>query len=356
MFLWTSQTTTRRHPAALFVPAFFAGFAVIAWSGIGTAAEAETPVQDTPAVGDESPPSNSGKKPSEPGVVEVDEEAAERALERTLVAGGALLLPFGQAEFEPAFNYTRRDNDVPVAVIEAAGIGATGDEAFLGSRNVKRNEFTPSADLRIGLPFDAQFEIGLPYNIVQQEIQPSDDEDTGHAIGDLRVGIAKTLVREKGWVPDVIARVIYDSNTGDKDDNGVALDGGFNDVSGQVVALKRQDPLAFVASTSYEYTFEDDDIRPGDELNFTLGALLAASPETTLRAQLQQSFINDVKVNGRVINGSDQTQGVMILGASSILGRGVLLDVATGIGLTDDAPDYFVTVSLPIRFDLPIPQ
>lgn len=352
MFLWTSQTTTRKHPAALFTPSFFAGLAVIAWSGIGAAAEAETPVQDVPAVGDESPPSNSGEKPSAPGAVEVDEEAAERALERTLTAGGALLLPFGQVEFEPSFNYTRRENDVPVAVIQAAGLGAEGDEAFVGSRNVERDEFTPSVNLRVGLPFDAQFEIGLPYNIVQQEIQPSDNNNTGDAIGDLRVGIAKTLVREKGWVPDVLARVIYDSNTGDKSDNGVALDGGFNSVTGQFVALKRQDPLAFVATASYEYSFEDDDIRPGDELTFTLGALLAASPETTLRAQLQQSFINDVKVNGRVINGTDQTQGVMVLGASSILGRGVLLDVAAGIGLTDSAPDYFVTVSLPIRFNL----
>ena len=44
----------------------------------------------------------------------------------------------------------------------------------------------------------------------------------------------------------------------------------------------------------------------------------------------------------------------MIIGASSILGRGILLDVSGGIGLTSDAPDYFVQVALPIRFDLPI--
>jgi hypothetical protein len=44
----------------------------------------------------------------------------------------------------------------------------------------------------------------------------------------------------------------------------------------------------------------------------------------------------------------------MIIGASSILGRGILLDISSGIGLTSDAPDYFVQIALPIRFDLPV--
>ena len=29
-------------------------------------------------------------------------------------------------------------------------------------------------------------------------------------------------------------------------------------------------------------------------------------------------------------------------------------DIAGGIGLTDEAPDYFISISLPIRFDLPV--
>jgi hypothetical protein len=95
-------------------------------------------------------------------------------------------------------------------------------------------------------------------------------------------------------------------------------------------------------------------VNRGDQYGFTLGTLLAASPETSLRFQFQTTFIDDIKVDGTTIDDSDQAQGVLIIGASSILGRGVLLDVAGGIGLTDDAPDYIVTFSLPIRFDLPI--
>jgi len=45
--------------------------------------------------------------------------------------------------------------------------------------------------------------------------------------------------------------------------------------------------------------------------------------------------------------------GTLDLGASTILGRGVLVHVTASVGLTDDAPDYAVRIALPIRFGLP---
>jgi hypothetical protein len=33
----------------------------------------------------------------------------------------------------------------------------------------------------------------------------------------------------------------------------------------------------------------------------------------------------------------------------------VLLNLTAGVGLTDDAPDYSVMLSLPIRFGIPVP-
>jgi hypothetical protein len=119
------------------------------------------------------------------------------------------------------------------------------------------------------------------------------------------------------------------------------------------LAIKRQDPLAFVGNGFYRKSFSSGDIDPGDEIGFSVGVVLAASPETSLQASLLQSFTRETKINGREIPGSDQTSGVFTLGASSILGRGVLLSITGGIGLTSDAPDYFVGISLPIAFDVP---
>jgi hypothetical protein len=47
-----------------------------------------------------APPAAAPSAPA-PGQFEVSEEAAERALERTLVATGNLVVPQGFAEFEP---------------------------------------------------------------------------------------------------------------------------------------------------------------------------------------------------------------------------------------------------------------
>ena len=63
--------------------------------------------QEPSTQAEEAPAAASGAAPAAPGQFEVDEEAAERALERTLVVTGALLLPFGQADIQPSFTYIR---------------------------------------------------------------------------------------------------------------------------------------------------------------------------------------------------------------------------------------------------------
>jgi hypothetical protein len=293
-----------------------------------------------------------GQAPA-PGQVEVDEEAAERALDFTLVQEGALLLPFGRAEFTPSFTYTRRTNDFPVVV-------DPGGANLLGEQEVRRNEFEFDAGLLVGLPFDSQLELNLPYNLVNQSVadqvlgtEVDDSSDTGHGLGDFSVGLAKTVLRERNWLPDVILRVNWDTGTGEREDNDVALDGGFQELTGSASLVKRQDPLVFVGGASYEATFEKDDIDPGDSLGFALGTFLAASPNTSLRVVLNQSFIDEFKFDGQSIDGSDRVQSILTFGASAILGRNVLLDGAVGVGLTDDSPDYSVSISLPIRFSTP---
>src|SRR5690606_6793619 len=285
-----------------------------------------------------------------PGQVEIDEEAAERALDFTLVEQGALLLPAGRVEFTPSFTYTRRTIDFPAVVAPNV----------LGEEELRRNEFEFGAGLLVGLPFDSQLELALPYNLVDQSavarvlgVEVEESSDTGHGLGDFSVGLAKTVLRERNWWPDVVLRVRWDSGTGDKSDNDVPLDGGFQELSGSISLLKRQDPLVFVGGAFYEAAFEDDDFDPGDALGFSVGAFLAASPATSLRVVLDQSFIDEFEVDGQSIDGSDRVESVLSFGASAILTRNALLDVSVGVGLTDDSPDYTVSVSLPIRFSTP---
>lgn len=317
--------------------------------GNGSAAPSPPPA-GKPAAG--TPPAG---KPT-PGMLVIDEEAAERALERTLVQVGALLLPLGKAEVQPSFTFVRR-------AASGSTLGVLGDGTVVvnGDTDVRRNEFEPALALRIGLPWDAQLELALPYNAVDETTvrttagQRSKSARQGHGIGDLEVGLAKTVLREGRLRPDLIARVAWGTQSGQRTNNKVALTSSVNELRGSLTASKQQDPLAFFATLSYTRPFTDDHIRPGDRLGFGLGAALAASPETALNVAFNQSFSDDVRVRGRVIDGSDATEASLSFGISSALSRNVLLSLTAGAGLTEDSPDYFVGVSLPVRFDVPLP-
>lgn len=303
------------------------------------AVRAET-AQTPTAVQAAAPPTPQvSAKPPAPGQFEVSEEAAERALERTLVATGNLIVPAGFAEIEPLFSYTRRETPAQVLF------------------NVNRNELSPAADLRVGLPWESQIEFFLPYNFQEQQIvnvsaAPATQVSNrwGNAIGDFTVGMAKTFVHESGWIPNLLGRVSWEIPTGPTFANETPLTSGQNKLAFSLTALKRQDPLVFVATAGYTKAFQNNHVNPGDQLNFTTGAFLATSPETTLRGVLQQNFLQNATVNGVTFPGSNTVQPILILGASSILGRGALVDLQVGFGLTNSAPKYQVILSSTYRF------
>jgi hypothetical protein len=303
----------------------------------------ETPPPPPPA----PPPVPSAAPPPQPGTTsapapgqfEVSPEAAERALERTLVATGNLLVPEGFAEAEPFFSYTRRET--PSLVLF----------------NVNRNELAPGLDMRLGLPWESQLEVSLPWNFEEQQqtdiaVSPPQNvsDRWGNAVGDLMIGAAKQFVHENGWIPGILGRVTWEAPTGPLTANGVPLTSGEDKLGVSLTALRRQDPLVFVFTGGYTKAFQANQINPGNEWNFLTGAFLATSPETTLFGTLSQNFIQDVKVNGVTVPGSNTVQPILSLGASSILGRGVLMDLQVGFGLTNSAPKYTVLLSSTYRF------
>jgi hypothetical protein len=304
----------------------------------------------TPTADANAPPRGNPNAAPKPGAVEVDPLAAERALERTLTLEGALLLPSGQYELEPYVDYARRESDQSVLVADQSGVAVRRVEA-------RRNEVDFGLRARAGLPWDTQIELDIPYRVVDQSVVvPSGptglDKRTNNAstLGDIKAGLAKTLLRQDRWWPDLVARITWDSDSGERIVGDVPLGIGFNELRGSLTALARQDPLAFTANLSYEASFEKDDVDPGDELGVSFGVSLAASPETSLSMALVQSFSEETRIAGRDVPGSDEVSSVLALGASSILGRNVLLSVSAAVGLTDAAPDYTFALSLPVRF------
>lgn len=289
-----------------------------------------------------------------PGAVVVEEGAAERALERSLTREGALLLPSGILEAEPSATYARQEDAAPRFV-------ASGTQIIAGE--VERNADSLTADfaLRLGLSWDSQLEVGFPYrwreveSVINVGFAPTDSSSqSGAGLGDVRVGLAKTLLREGLWRPDLVGRFTWDTDSGQAGDNGVSLGGGFHELRGSLTAIKRQDPIAFVGGLSYEYSYEADRVRPGPVISANFGSFIALSPETSLRLLLSGSYRDETELFGRQIDGSDQTVGTFVVGGSTLLAPGTLLNLSAGIGLTDDAEDFSITLSLPIRFGGPL--
>jgi hypothetical protein len=111
--------------------------------------------------------------------------------------------------------------------------------------------------------------------------------------------------------------------------------------------------LAFTSTFNYRKTFAKDGIEPGDVYSLALGATLAASPQTSLSVGIQQSFIGNARIFNNEVPGSNTNISVFTFGASSIIGARLFFSTVAGIGLTKQSPDYFINVSIPLRFDVP---
>lgn len=293
---------------------------------------------------DKSSNESSQEKPAQaPGTVVVDEADAERALERSLTVEGALLLPAGVVELEPGFSYARREDSTP-------SFTTIGSNVFPSETEVNANIYTASLSLRWGLPWQSQLEIGQSYREINAEsntvinFEPtSSRKQTTTDRGDLRIGFAKTLLREGLSQPDLVGRITWDSDSGSND--------SFDELQLSLTAIKRQDPVTFIGGLSYQHAFEKHDIEPGTTVSTNLGALIALNPETSLRFLFSAAFQDETKQSGQEIDASDRTAASFITGGSTLLARGVLLNLSVGIGLTDDADDFSIGLSLPVRFN-----
>jgi hypothetical protein len=312
-------------------------------------ASAERANEPSSAPGSQEPAGSPPPTGPTPGQFTVDEETAKRALERALVQTGALLLEPGRVEIEPSFSYSH----------SLRQIGSVPFEEGDSFRNLesRSDQLQGGVTLRFGLPLSSQVEFNLPYGYrSQSEFVAGLGENSRHAsgLGDFSMTLSKVLLRESGWQPDLTADINWDSDTGTSK-NRIEVGSGFNELTASLWAVKRVDPLALIGRLSYTNTLEKDDISPGDAFGVSFGTVLATSPDTSLRFLLNQSFSKKTEIDGSKVAGSDQVNTTLSIGGSFILGSNILLDVQADVGLTRDAPDYALFVSLPISFDLPIP-
>jgi hypothetical protein len=220
--------------------------------------------------------------------------------------------------------------------------------------------------VRYGLPYNAQLNVHVPFDVVWSESATSaggttSRTDTG--LGDINLGISKQILYEHGLVPDAIASLQWKTTTGSAHFASTAggpvgfvggTGSGFDQLTAGVTLTKRQDPLVFFGGGFYTYTFSDrkagSDFAPGDQIDARLGTILAASPDTSLRFLFDTAWVQRTKINGVGQPGSDVVASFLEVGASSVLSASTLVDAAVDIGLTRNTPDLRFILSFPIHF------
>jgi hypothetical protein len=307
-----------------------------------------------------SPPVQPPAAPS-PEDKEEEERLAQATLERVLIQRSALLLPAWTLEIEPSFTYAHSSSDRViidgVAILDLFGVGlVVGD---IVSERIRRDSVISALTFRMGLPWDFQAEARFPYRYEWERVLTADfDERTRSdgGLGDLEFALSRQILRERGWLPDLVGSFRWRVPTGNSEPNDLVLGTGFHGLQTTLSAVKASDPIAFFGGGSYTVNIpeEKDDIHidPGDTWGYNLGLALALNPETSINFQWDHRFTSHTKALGNNIPGSTLTVGIFRVGATYALTRNLFLDLGVGIGITEDAPDVQATVALPLR----IPQ
>jgi hypothetical protein len=273
-----------------------------------------------------------GAKPIEPTraqhpipVTESADEEFDRALERTLVREGALVLPPWSYELTPQFSYAHWDRLQDPAV---------------------RNSYSAALTFRMGLPWTSQISATLPYEYNQFR-----DGSSSSGLADAGFLFSKALLVESDWTPNLVGSVGWTSPTSlaGKAFSPIPYVSGFQ---AGVTASKRFDPLVVFGGVSYFSSISREIAGtrsdPGGVFGTRFGGSLALSPATSVTAGFNFGYLTQSA--DFIVPGSDRIVSSVDVGFTTILWKRTLLNVTGQFGLTGHVPDFRLIASIPVRF------
>jgi hypothetical protein len=267
-----------------------------------------------------------GTQPGTSGGSPADDDEAERALERTMVREGALVLAPFTFEVTPQLGFAHWD---------------TIQEPYV------RNSYSAAVAARMGLPWQSQVAVSLPY--VLNDLRSGGD-DSG--LGDIGVVFSKELMGESDYGINLVGAAGWTSPT--RNGSTLAPIPYVSGFQGGVTASKRVDPLVVFGGISY-FSSASRDLEPArvrgtDVVAARMGGSLAVSPTTAMTMGLNVSYVTDPGPTNLVLPRSDRVLSSIDIGVATIVGPRTLLGVTAQLGITGHVPDFRLITSLPIRF------
>ncbi|MCD6679598.1 MAG: acetate kinase [Burkholderiaceae bacterium] len=341
-----------------------------AMAGRGAGDLAQAPVTETPGV------TPAAAAPSGP-VGEAPPQPAQPAAPARIFEEPTALTPHGKFVLEPSYQFVHStDNRVALvgfSVIPAITIG------LIDVRRVSRDIHTLALTGRYGVTNRFEVEAKVPWVHASSHTQtralatPSFTDETfdasGSGLGDIELAGRYQFNAFRGDNAVYIGHLRYKSRTGTGvfevpiDETGLQTElptgSGFHGLQTGVTFLYPSDPAVFFGGAAYTYNFARDvghgfgKVRPGSVIDLNAGMGLALNDRASFSIGYQHSIVGSMQQRdpeevARVLARTGRLQlGTMRFGLGYRLTQKTNLNVSLGIGVTDDTPDFELTVRFP---------
>ncbi|MEE8165597.1 MAG: hypothetical protein V3T64_08510, partial [Myxococcota bacterium] len=264
----------------------------------------------------------------------------EQAFERTLIERGGLLLPWRSFSIEPSMTYIHSSSDnIVVDGFTIFPVLVVGD---IVSEKVDRDLALFNLVTRIGLPWDSQFELRVPYGAQRLRSFSADGEEvdvTDANFGDVEVVLSHQLYRSDGKWPDLLASAGWKFDSGRSpfhaEESQIYVGTGYHSLNLSVTGVKVIDPVVYFAGASYTYNLTTHErigkFAPGYSLGFDLGMAIALNLNTALSLSYDQQFTMKSSLDNDEIPGSFITTGVFSVGSTYSFTDTLTIDFSLGI-------------------------
>jgi hypothetical protein len=166
---------------------------------------------------------------------------------------------------------------------------------------------------------------------------------SGDRLGDVRLGVRRTLLKEGPGRPNLIATLYA----------AIPTDRAYYAIGGGFTLVKSLDPVVLYADASYLRTFNQDfdevtRLVPTDQLTLTAGYALALNDSLSISASLSGAFSGRTRFANGILRRQDAYS--LSLGLTSWLTQGLYLEPMVGIGLNGPADNFTIGVTVPYTF------
>ena len=283
---------------------------------------------------------------------------------------GGVLVPPGQLVIEPALQYTNTGNSL---------LNVSGFFPFPGlvigridTASIDRDVWVNSLEARYGLHRRVELSLSVPYIFRSDRFEralgtedESVDRVSDNGIGDIQFGVFSQILYQQKWWPDTVFNFLVRAPTGRNPfdvsgDDELPFGTGTWGIQSGITMVRQLDPAVVFGSLRYLWDiadqFDGQDVDLGDAFEYTAGLAFSLNERLAFTTSLSHSIVGRSKLNGDKIAGTDLNVVRLFLGGSYRMSPVITTNLNIGIGLTEDAPDFSIELSWPLRLPYELPH